>query len=178
MNNVLQHSDTFTDGITEENRKKKNFKYIATMLWGKSSLALSHMWHTHNKRMGEIRNPKYTTFTKLVQVRNFMTFELKVIRHEERETQSFYTDCFYICPKPRAAHCLQTTGLASAGPESQPSRSDAELNSLLFLKSPKSSARTSGAWRHSHPLVLFLSVFFILTSVNDTSSPRAREPLR
>ena len=38
-------------------------------------------------------NPKYTT---LVQVRNFITIELKVIRHEERETQSFYTDCFYI----------------------------------------------------------------------------------
>ena len=28
----------------------------------------------------------------------FITFELKVIRHEERErdTQSFYADCFYI----------------------------------------------------------------------------------
>ncbi len=36
----------------------------------------------------DIGNPKYTTFTKLVQVRNFITFELKVIRHEERETQS------------------------------------------------------------------------------------------
>ena len=71
----------------------------------------------------DIGNPKYTTFTKLVQVRNFI--ELKVIRHEERETQSFYADCFYICPKPRAAPHLQTTGLASAGPESQPSRSDA-----------------------------------------------------
>ena len=28
-----------------------------------------------------------------------------------------------------------------------------ELNSLLFLKSPKSSAHASGAWRHSRPLV-------------------------
>ena len=26
----------------------------------------------------------------------FITFELKVFRHEERETQSFYADCFYI----------------------------------------------------------------------------------
>ena len=33
----------------------------------------------------DIGNPKYTTFTKLVHVRNFITFELKVIRHEERE---------------------------------------------------------------------------------------------
>ena len=76
----------------------------------------------------DIGNPKYTTFTKLVQVRNFITLELKVIRYEERETQSFYADCFYICPKSRAASHLQTTGPTSAGPESQPSRSDAKLN--------------------------------------------------
>ena len=54
----------------------------------------------------DIGNPKYTTFTKLVQVRNFITFELKVFRHEERETQSFYADCFYIVssqPNQRSA---------------------------------------------------------------------------
>ena len=33
----------------------------------------------------DIGNPKYTTFTKLVQVRKYITFELKVIRHEERK---------------------------------------------------------------------------------------------
>ena len=36
----------------------------------------------------------------------FITFELKVIRHEERETQSIYADCFYIVssqPNQRAA---------------------------------------------------------------------------
>ena len=52
----------------------------------------------------DIGNPKYTTFTKLVQVRNFITFELKVIRHEERETQSFYADCSQPnqCAAPKA----------------------------------------------------------------------------
>ena len=85
----------------------------------------------------DIGNPKYTTFTKLVQVQNFITFELKVIRHEEIETQSFYADCFYICPKPRAAPHLQTTGLASAGPESQPSRSDAGTQLTNFSQIPK-----------------------------------------
>ena len=85
----------------------------------------------------DIGNPKYTTFTKLVQVRNFITFELKVIRHEERETQSFYADCFYICPKPHAAPHLQTTGLSSMGPESQPSRSDAETQLPAFSQIPK-----------------------------------------
>ena len=34
----------------------------------------------------DIGYPKYTTFTKLVQVWNFITFELKVIRHEKRDT--------------------------------------------------------------------------------------------
>ena len=47
----------------------------------------------------------------------------------------------------------------------------------LFLKSPKSSAHTSGAWRHSHPLVSFSIWGFILTSVNDESSAQAREHL-
>ena len=57
---------------------------------------------------------------KLVQVLNFITFELKVIQHVERETQSFYAD-FSICPKPRALPSppLQTTGLAPTSPESQ-----------------------------------------------------------
>ena len=85
----------------------------------------------------DIGNPKYTTFTKLVQVRNFITFELKVIRHEERDTLSFYADCFYICPKPRAPPHLQTPGLASAGPESQPSRLDAGTQHTAFSQIPQ-----------------------------------------
>ena len=36
----------------------------------------------------DIGNPKYMTFTKLVQVRNFITFELKIIRYEERERET------------------------------------------------------------------------------------------
>ena len=85
----------------------------------------------------DIGNPKYTTFTKFVQVRNFISFELKVIRHEERETQSFYADCFYICPKPRAAPHLQATGLTSVGPEIQPSRSDAGTQLTGFSQIPQ-----------------------------------------
>ena len=48
----------------------------------------------------------------------------------------------------------QTTGLISASPESRPFPSDAKTE-LTFLKSPKSSAHASGAWRHSHPPVTF-----------------------
>ena len=40
----------------------------------------------------DIGNPKYTTFTKSL----FTFLSLKVFQHEERETQSFYDDCFYI----------------------------------------------------------------------------------
>ena len=85
----------------------------------------------------DIGNLKTWNFTKLVQVWNFITFELKVIRHE-RETQSFYAGCFYIVssqPNQRAvpvAHknvwprpCLNL---------SLPVQMQ-ELNSLLFLKS-------------------------------------------
>ena len=50
-----------------------------------------------------------------------------------------------------------------------------ELNSCFFSKI---SAHASGAWCHSHLLVLFPIWGFILTSVNDASSPHAREHLR
>ena len=84
------------------------------------------------------RNPKYTTFTKLVQVRNFIIFELKVIRHEERETQSFYADCFYIfCfqsnrPAAPVAHKVVWPRPALKVNLLLPRQ---KLNSLLFLKS-------------------------------------------
>ena len=67
----------------------------------------------------------------------------------KREAQSFYAD-FSIHPKPCAA------------PATRPRRTlkvnrllpTLKLNSLTFLKSPKSSAHASSAWRHSHPLVI------------------------
>ena len=101
----------------------------------------------------DIGNPKYTTFIKLVQVRNFITFELKVIRYEERETQSFDADCFYIInsqPNQRAAPVAHTksSGLAQLW-----------ISTLSFGgKNPthcfsQISAHTSGAWCHSHTLV-------------------------
>ena len=97
------------------------------------------MWNRH--RESEIHDiHEIGSGTKLL----FTFLSLKVIWHEERETQSFYADCFYICPKPRAAPHLQTTGLASAGPESQPSRSDAETQQTAFSQI---SAHASGAWR-------------------------------
>ena len=75
-------------------------------------------------------------------------------------------------------HPPQTTGLASASPESQPSSSDAktQLNWLLF-KSPKSSAHASGAWRHSHPVVTF-SIWGFYCDISECHVRSAREHLR
>ena len=68
----------------------------------------------------------------------------------------------------------QTTGLASAGHESQPFSSEARTQLTAFSQIQKSSAHVSGAWRHSHPLVSISYLgFFILTSLNDTSPPRS-----
>ena len=82
---------------------------------------------------------------------------------------SFYTD-FFISPEPRA-HPTQ-----GHGEQAKVNRLLPRQNSInwLFSNFPKSSAHSSGAWRHSHPQVL--SGIFILTSLNDTSPPRARTP--
>ena len=73
----------------------------------------------------------------MVHVRNFITFELKVIRHEERETQSFYADCFYIVssqPNQRSAPVAHKVVCPRWAPKVNllPRQ---ELNPLLFLKS-------------------------------------------
>ena len=126
----------------------------------------------------DIGNPKYTTFTKLVQVRNLITFELKVIRHEERETQSFYADCFYIVSS-QPNQCVAPVAHKFVWPHPALNLDSLvrrqELNSLLFLKSqPTLPVRdvTHIPWSQ------FLSGIFILTFLNDTSSLRTREHLR
>ena len=58
-----------------------------------------------------------------------------------------------------------------------PSRSESSSQQLTFSNLPKSSVHASGVWRHSHPWSHPLSGVFILTSVNDTSSPRGRQHL-
>ena len=87
----------------------------------------------------------------LVQVRNFLLpLSLKVIRHKERDTHSFYFG-FFICPPSRAT-------------PAQGLREQAKVNRLLqrevstkltdFSKS-QNSPRASGAWRHLPSLAPF-----------------------
>ena len=70
----------------------------------------------------------------------FITFELKFFRHKERDTHSFYAD-FSISPKPRETPVRRPQWAS----ESQPSSSEAELNSLTFPKnlSPRVRCVTS-----------------------------------
>ena len=124
----------------------------------------------------DIGNPKTRDFTKLVQVRNFITFELNVIWHEERETQSFYADCFYIVSSQlnqRAAPVVHKVVWPHPGLDLNFLVRRQELNSLLFLKSPKSSAHTSSAWRHSHPLVS-IPIWDFYFDISEWHIPSAR----
>ena len=50
-----------------------------------------------------------------------------------------------------------------------PSCLESSSQLTTFLKSPKSSAHASGAWRHSHSL----AIWAIVTSLSDTSAPDA-----
>ena len=120
----------------------------------------------------EHRNPetRKTLYDFLVQVRNFLLpLSLKVFRHKERDT-IFLCWLFHLpqttcdtCPRPRRAS------------ESQLSSSDHKTQLIDFSQI---SAHASGAWCHSHPWSYPLPGIFIVTSLNDTSAPRAREHRR
>ena len=85
-------------------------------------------------------NPKHKKHLRLLSsgTKLFITFELKAIRHKESDTQSFYAD-FSICPPPTTTRCtpLQTTGLISASPESQPASSHAKTQLTHFFQNPQ-----------------------------------------
>ena len=118
-----------------------------------------------------------TRKTLTTQVRNFLLpLSLKVLRHKERDTHSFYSG-FSICPHHLVRHPLQRPlACLRRASESHLSSSDSKthLNStqLTFSKSPNPS-RTSGAWRHPHSAAPF-PIWAIMTSLSDTSAPRTR----
>ena len=111
----------------------------------------------------------------------FITFECKVFRHEERETQSFYDDCFYIVssqPNQRAAPVAHKFVCPRPALNLDSLVRWRELNSLLFLKSQNPQPTLPVRDVTYIPWSQFRSGILILTSLNDTSSPRAREHLR
>ena len=86
----------------------------------------------------------------------FIFLSLKVFRHEESERHNLL--CWLLLHRQfstqptREARCAQSR-LASPSSESQLPRSVAGTQLSAFSQIPKSSAHTSGAWRHLHPLV-------------------------
>ena len=100
------------------------------------------MWNRHR----ESKN------TKLVQIQNFITFELKVFQHEERETQSFSADCLYIISSQPNQH---TVPVVHKVVWPHPAL---KVNLLLLRRELNSafsqiSAHGSSAWHHPNTLV-------------------------
>ena len=129
----------------------------------KTQLQILVLLHSHNILMCEIDigNPKYTTFTKLVQVRNFITFELKVIRHEgERDT---IFQCWLLLHQPQTTcGTLSANYWSGLGGPRKSTFPFGRRNSThcFFFKSQKSSAHASGGWSHSHPWCISYMGFY------------------
>ena len=132
------------------------------------------MWnrhiHTGTQNVHNVHNAhrdpetRKTLKTSLFRYEIFLLpLSLKVFRHKEGDAQSLYAD-FSICPKPRATPTARPWWAS----ESQPPSSDAKTPLTHFSQI---SVHTSDAWHHSHPTVTFSIWGFILTSVNDVSSP-------
>ena len=109
-----------------------------------------------------------------VQVQNFLLpLSLKVLRHKEKEAQSFYSG-FFICPRPTRV----TPAIKVSASKWKPTvffRSRAQLYSLAW-NSPN-PPRASGAWRHPHSVTPFLISGFCDISVWHVRSARAHEHL-
>ena len=137
------------------------------------------MWNVHIMFIYiyiEHRNPetRKTLDDFLIQVRNFLLpFSLKVLRHKERDTHSFYS-AFFICPPPsRAAPVARKFVSPQRAPKVDPSCSVSSLNLTNWLfQISQNPPRASGAWPHSHSVALF-PIWAIVTSLSDTSALRA-----
>ena len=119
------------------------------------------MWNVHRMSIKiEHRNLEirkiHNDFS--VQVRNFSVqvwnflLPLKVLRHKEREAQSFYSG-FFICPLP--SHVTLAQGLREQAKANHFIRCLVSTLLTNFFKIFPNPLRTSGAWHHSHCLTLF-----------------------
>ena len=128
------------------------------------------MFVTYIHRTQESWNTK-STYDFLVQVRNFLLpLSLKVLRHKERDTHSFYSG-FFICTPISCDTCPRPPRAS----ESQPSSPEAGLNSTNFLQNLRNPPRASGAWRHPHHLGL---LWHLWVTRPLRFAPRVREHLR
>ena len=114
------------------------------------------MWNRHRMFITHIGIQKHKKLYKIGSgTKLYYFFEFKGFSTSgEREAQSFYAD-FSICPKPRTAPAENYWPGLGEQANVNLLLPTLKLNSLTFLKSPKSSVHASGAWRHSHLLASF-----------------------
>ena len=127
--------------------------------------------NVHNVHIYNIGIPKHEKHLRLLSsgTKLFITFELKgFLIQGERYNLSLLT--FPSAPN----HVWQPP--QDLGEQAKVTlffrRQDS--TNWLFLNLPKSSVHASGAWRHSNPWSHPLYGIFMVTSLNDTSAPRAR----
>ena len=125
-------------------------------------------WNRH-------RESKNTKLTNMVQVRNFINFKLKGFSTRGERDTIFL--CWLLLHRQlstqptRGARSAQIR-LALTSPESQPSSSVAWTQLPAFFSN--FSLRFRCMTSLTSPGLIFLSGIFILTPLNDTSSPCAR----
>ena len=118
-------------------------------------------------RTYESRNTK-NSYDFLVPVGNFLLpMSLKVLRHKERDTHSFYSG-FFIPP-----HLVRTRRKASASKRRSTvfSRGRSQLNWLFQIS--QNPPHASRVWHHPHSVAPF-PIWAIVTSLSNTSAPPAR----
>ena len=132
-------------------------------------------YNLHKMFIYNIGIPKHKKHLRLLSsgTKLLLPFSLKVFRHKVKD--NIFLCWLFHLPQTTCDTCRKATGLASASPESQLSSSEAKSRLTDFSQI---SAHASGAWLHSHPWSYPLSGIFIVTSLNDTSAPHAREHLR
>ena len=137
-----------------------------------------YVWNRHRRFITIYKNnigitKHENTYDFLVQVRNLLLHLSLRFRHkEERHNLSILTSSS--APMACGARSAQIR-LASARPESRPFfvRGKNSTN-WLSSKSPKSSARASGAWRHSYPQVTIFYLGFLFWHLWTTNPPCTR----
>ena len=113
------------------------------------------MWNVHRMSMKiEHRNleTRKTLDDFFVQVRNFLLpLSLRVLRHKEREAQSFYSVFFHV-PPPNLVRPLPK---ASASKRKSTLLFRCLVSTLQLSSNSQNPPRASGAWCHSHSVTPF-----------------------
>ena len=131
------------------------------------------MFITYIHRTQESRNTKTLT-TSLFRYETFYYLWVKRFFDIRREVQSFYAG-FSICPPNTCGTRHKATGLASASKRKSAFYfGQQDSTNWLSSKSPKSYARASSAWPHSHPQVTIFYLGFLFWHMCTTHPPRAR----